>query len=186
MTTADGERSGTGRRVLVAYGSRRGSTREIAEEVGTALEEDGFQVSVFPAAQVHDVTRYDAVVLGGALYMYRWHREARRFARCHALALSGRPVWLFSSGSLDHTADEREIPPVPSAARAARRLDARGHTTFGGRLGPDSPGRLARGMVARGTAGDYRNLEQIRTWAHGIASLLDKEPPTEGKERTPR
>lgn len=88
-------------RVLVAYGSRRGSTAEIARWIGDVLHGLGLEAEVAEAATVRDVTAYDAVVLGGALYAGRWHKDARRFARRHATALSGRPVWLFSSGRLD-------------------------------------------------------------------------------------
>ncbi|MFD1657459.1 Acg family FMN-binding oxidoreductase [Streptomyces caeni] len=33
-------------------------------------------------------------------------------------ALAGRPLWLFSSGPLDTSASERDIPPVPAVRRA--------------------------------------------------------------------
>jgi menaquinone-dependent protoporphyrinogen oxidase len=165
-------------RVLVAYGSRRGGTHGIAEDVAATLREDGCAVTLLPAARVGTVEPYDAVVLGGALYTYRWHKDARRFARRHARALAGRPVWLFSSGPLDHSAEEREIPPVRSAARAARRLHARGHTTFGGRLNADASGRIARSMAERGLEGDYRDPKHIHAWAHGIAAELADQTGT--------
>ncbi|TDT97353.1 menaquinone-dependent protoporphyrinogen oxidase [Streptomyces sp. 846.5] len=176
MTTASSEHDFGPRRVLVAYGTRHGSTRAIADLIGATLVEDGCKAEVLPAGQVRDVNGFDAVVLGGALYASQWHRDARRFARRHGRSLHGRPVWLFSSGPLDDSANQREIPPVPGAVRAARRLQARGHTTFGGRLAPDASGYLARALARRGAAGDYQDAEQISTWAHGIAAQLEKEP----------
>lgn len=166
---------GATQRILVAYATKRGSTREIAEELASVLEKEGCTVTVSPAGTVQDVVPYDAVVLGGCVYLYRWHRDARRFARTHAAALAGRPVWLFSSGPLDDSATREEIPPGPDAARAATQLRARGHATFGGRLEPGTPGRLARSMASRGAAGDYRDMEQVRTWARGIAHQLREE-----------
>jgi menaquinone-dependent protoporphyrinogen oxidase len=90
----------------------------------------------------------------------RWHRDARHFVRRYRDALSERPVWLFSSGPLDRSAEERDIAPVRSVARATRRIGARGHVTFGGRLTPDPGGRIATGM-AKKSAGDFRNREQV-------------------------
>ncbi|NNJ48591.1 MAG: hypothetical protein HKP18_12260, partial [Acidimicrobiia bacterium] len=55
-------------RVLVAYGSKMGGTKGLAEMVGTELEANGFQVDVMPARAVADLTPYGAVILGGALY----------------------------------------------------------------------------------------------------------------------
>jgi menaquinone-dependent protoporphyrinogen oxidase len=160
------------RSVLVAYGTTNGSTAEIAEAIGAALREDGFRVDVAPAADVEDVFRYQAVLLGGAVYLGRWHPDARHFARRYCTALRGRPVWLFSSGPIGRPAAEQEIPPVPGAARAMRRLWARGHATFGGRITEETKGWIARTAVQQGRGGDFRDFGRIREWAHAVAAEL--------------
>ena len=165
-------------RVLVAYGSKRGSTAEIAGWIGDTLRGQGLDTEVADAGSVRDVTDYDAVVLGGALYEGRWHKEARRFARRHAAALSGRPVWLFSSGPLDRSADETEIPPVPQAARASAALHAVGHRTFGGRLARDAKGFITA-RIAERTGGDYRDPERVRAWARQVAEQVATTHGTE-------
>ncbi|WP_063836928.1 flavodoxin domain-containing protein [Phaeacidiphilus oryzae] len=164
-----------GGRILVAYGTRRGGTRGIAVELGEAFREDGLAVDVLPATVVGELKAYDAVVLGGALYMYRWHRDARRFARRHSAELRRMPVWIFSSGPLDRSAEEKDIPPIAGVLRIMSRLHARGHRTFGGRLNSEDAGRIGRNMARRGVEGDYRNPEQIRAWGHEIARTLAKE-----------
>ena len=78
-------------RVLVAYGTKNGSTAEIADVIADALKEAGLRSETRPAAAARDVTEYDAVVLGGALYAGRWHRDAVRFARRHEHSLAERP-----------------------------------------------------------------------------------------------
>ncbi|MEV8093111.1 flavodoxin domain-containing protein [Kitasatospora sp. NPDC085879] len=160
------------RKVLVAYGSKHGATAGIAAEIGITLRQDGFDAAVLPAGEVRDVSPYDAVILGGSLYAGHWHRDAVRCAHRNADALNERPVWLFSSGPIDSTAEREDLLPVPGAAREMERLHARGHVTFGGRMAPDTPGLLARLMVRRGTSGDYRNAEQIRAWTHQVAGEL--------------
>ena len=126
-------------RVLVAYGSKMGGTAGIAELIGDALTDAGFQADVRPVAEVSHLDRYDVVVIGAALYTGHWHRQARRFVRRHTGALRERPVWLFSSGPLNGSAVEG-IPPVPQVEELARRIGARGHVTFGGRLPADAKG----------------------------------------------
>jgi menaquinone-dependent protoporphyrinogen oxidase len=160
-------------RVLVAYGSERGSTAEIAGALGDELTRAGLPADVRPAEAVLDVRPYGAVILGGALYMGRWHPAARRFARKYHGALRGMPVWLFSSGPLDGTADEREIPPVRFVAGLAADIRARGHATFGGRLAPDAKGFMAATM-AKKMAGDFRNWDRIREWARRVARELER------------
>src|SRR5690348_14057868 len=97
-------------KVLVAYGTKNGSTGGIADMIAAELTAAGLAAQAWPAAEIRSVDGYDAVILGGALYAGRWHRDARSFARRYATALRGRPVWVFSSGPLGNSADAREIP----------------------------------------------------------------------------
>ena len=157
-------------RVLVAYGSRMGGTRGIAELVGDALTDAGFQVDVRPAPEVSGLDPYDAVVIGGALYTGHWHRQARRFIKRHTGVLRERPVWVFSSGPLNGSAAE-EIPPVPQVQELLDRIGTRGHITFGGRLPADAKGFPASAM-AKTHAGDWRDPERIRGWAADVAMEL--------------
>jgi menaquinone-dependent protoporphyrinogen oxidase len=159
--------------VLVAYGSKMGGTAGIAEMLGEALATHGVSAEVRPAREVEDLAPYRAVVLGGALYAFRWHRDARRFVRRHGPALRERPLWLFSSGPLDGSATERPIPPVRFVAGAARRLGARGHATFGGRIAPDAKGFPAS-VLAKGSAGDWRDPAHIAGWGREIAVALSR------------
>jgi menaquinone-dependent protoporphyrinogen oxidase len=69
--------------VLVAYATKHGSTGEIAEAIGETLEEADLIVDVRPAREVRDLTPYDAVVLGSALYSAHWQRDANRFVKAH-------------------------------------------------------------------------------------------------------
>lgn len=172
-------------RILVAYASRRGSTAEIAQWIGAALRagdggSDGdVRVDVRDAGQAGDPASYDAVVLGSALYAGRWCRPARRFARRNQHTLMHMPVWLFSSGPLDHTADDGTLPPPRAVARLAERFDASGVVTFGGALHPGTRGRLARAMAEQ-RGGDFRDRDQVRRWALEIGAALAAARGTAG------
>ncbi|MFG3257582.1 flavodoxin domain-containing protein [Streptomyces sp. NPDC048172] len=158
--------------VLVAYGSRNNSTAEIAEWIAEALRSTGCEAVAKPAASVRAPGEYDAVVLGGALYAGRWHRDATRFAHRHARALRDKPVWLFSSGPLDSSAAERDIPATRQVRHAAHRLNARAHATFGGRLADGAQGWLARRILASGKGGDFRDRDHITAWATAVGREL--------------
>ena len=86
--------------VLVAYATRHGATAGIAERIAVGLCHSGVTAQALPVTAVHDVRAYDAVVLGGAAYLFHWHKDATDFARSYRVALRERPVWLFSSGPL--------------------------------------------------------------------------------------
>jgi menaquinone-dependent protoporphyrinogen oxidase len=165
--------------ILVTYGSKRGGTAEVAHRIAEMLRERGFVVECCAAASVRDVDRYGAVIVGGALYMMRWVREARRFVARHATALRARPVWMFSSGPLDDSANQRELEAVPTVQRLLAHVGARGHVTFGGRLTADATGLFASAM-AKKMAGDWRDWTRVDAWAGSIATALAAEPPASG------
>jgi len=161
--------------VLVTYGSKRGGTEEIALAIADALRADGFAVTCLRASEVRELRTFDAVVIGGALYAGRWVREAHRFVVRHAKALCALPVWMFSSGPLDDSAQQRELAPTRSVAALMARVGARGHATFGGRLAADATGFPAAAM-ARTHAGDWRAWSQVTAWAATLARALREAP----------
>jgi menaquinone-dependent protoporphyrinogen oxidase len=136
-----------------------------------ALRAKDIEVDVLPPDRVRSLDSYDAVIVGGALYASRWHRAARRFVRRHAKELRKRPTYFFSSGPLDDSAAQNDIPPVKGVGALMERTGARGHITFGGRLSPDAAGFPARAMV-KTKAGDWRNTTQVRHWARTVAAQL--------------
>ncbi|WP_328972013.1 flavodoxin domain-containing protein [Streptomyces sp. NBC_00239] len=144
------------KRVLVAYGTKHGATAGIAEQIGKTLREDGL----------------DAVVLGGSLYAGHWSSKAKHCAERNAESLRHRPVWMFSSGPLDRSAEEDDIPPVSAVAREMQLIGAREHMTFGGSITAHTPGFLAKALLHEGKGGDFRNPERIQNWAHHISAEL--------------
>src|SRR3954452_10566893 len=101
------------RRVLVAYASEHGSTREIAERIARTLGDDGMNVELRDASDVEDLAGYDAVVVGSAVYMGRWRGSAKRLVKRHERELAERDPWLFSSGPVGE-------PPAEGDERAYR------------------------------------------------------------------
>jgi menaquinone-dependent protoporphyrinogen oxidase len=147
-----------------------GGTAGLAEMIGDSLWSHDVAADVWPVAVVPSLAPYDAVIVGGALYNSRWHRDAQRFVKRHSRELRALPVWLFSSGPLG-TEQHSDIPPVRGVARLMGLIGARGHETFGGRLVPDPPGFLAPAMV-KTWEGDWRDLDQVERWVAEIVTEL--------------
>jgi menaquinone-dependent protoporphyrinogen oxidase len=167
-------------RVLVTWGSKRGGTEGIGRILAEALRRDGIDVEAAPADRARP-DGFDAVIVGGALYANRWHRAARRFVRRHLKALRRVPVWFFSSGPLDDSADRDAIEVTGQVAALMARVGAIDHVTFGGRLERDAPGFAARAM-AKEHGGDWRNPARIRAWADQLAAALPTARPEEPVE----
>jgi menaquinone-dependent protoporphyrinogen oxidase len=163
-------------RVLVTWGSKHGGTEGIGRLLAEALEGHGFEVVAAPVAGVGKLGEFDAAIVGGAIYANRWARSARRFVDRHVGELRKIPVWFFSSGPLDDSADRKEIPPPTEVAVLAERVGAKDHVTFGGRLEPDVKGFPASAM-AKTRSGDWRNPDQMRAWATELANALPDALP---------
>lgn len=177
--------------VLVAYATRHGATAGIAEHIAVTLTGRGLPAEARPVDEVDSLDRYDAVVLGGAAYMFHWLKPAVRFATRHRAELSSRPVWLFSSGPLGTDRVDAEGDDVLQASRPkefdelTRLLEPRGEQVFFGAYDPEAPPiglaeRLTRHMPAARESfptGDFRDWEAISAWAEQIAEDLGGEPP---------
>ncbi|MEU6849430.1 flavodoxin domain-containing protein [Actinacidiphila alni] len=159
-------------RVLVVYGTKNGSTAEIAEWTAEALRDRGVEADARSAADDPDPGSYDAVIVGAGLYAGRWRRDAARFVRRHQKQLGRQPVWLFSSGPLDDSAAVGDLPAPAGVVRLADRIDARTHIIFGGRLNDGARGFIARQILRQGRGGDFRDRARIREWAHAVADEL--------------
>ena len=164
------------RKVLVAYASKMGATADIAEAIGDELRSHGHDVDVLDVAQVRTIEPYDAVVLGSAIYIRRWRRDAVRFLRSNVDELRKRQVWLFHSGPVGPDKDQEQAMP-PAVRRLAREIGATPAVTFAGRLEPaTAKGFLAR-RLAKGTlSGDSRDWPKIRAWAADLSTAIGTTP----------
>ena len=165
--------------VLVAYATKYGATAEIAERIGQVLRQQGLRADVLPADRVSDLTSYQAVVLGSAVYIFRWRKEAARFLRANERALAERPVWLFSSGPTEQgdPVQATEGWRLPKALQPiAERIHARDMAVFHGALDPQRMNLIERWMIknVKAPVGDFRDWDAIASWAAAIADALKK------------
>lgn len=162
-------------KVLVASQTQHGATREIADLIGATIAGRGIETDIRDVENIADVSEYDAVVLGSAVYMGSWMKPARAFVERHADELSARPTWLFSSGPIgDPPKDGREPVKVDDLLAASH---ARGHRLFGGRMERSRLGMFERAVahVVRAPEGDFRDWGEIEDWAAGIADELEAQ-----------
>jgi len=182
-------------KVLVAYASKTGYTKGIAEFVGEKLRERGIQADAQEVEAVGNVGEYDAYVIGSAVYMFHWAKEAQQFVSRNRTVLASRPVWLFSSGPVgtkptnakgqDLLAVEVSGPKEIEELRES--IKPRDHRVFfGGIDGTRLTGTmgLAYRMVRRSQAaresmpeGDFRDWKEIEAWANSIADALEARAP---------
>ena len=166
--------------VLVGYATRYGSTQEVAEAVATTLRECGLAVDIQPMRKVRTLAGYSAVVLGAPLFMFRWHKDARRFLSRHRKALTERPVAVFALGPTHDPYDEEEWQD--SRAQRDKALAKFPWLTpvalemFGGKYDPAKLGFPIKLFVGKERASDLRDWTAIRVWASNLAAKLEPAP----------
>jgi menaquinone-dependent protoporphyrinogen oxidase len=164
-------------KVLVTTATRHGSTQEIAALIARVLRLHGMDTVELPAADVVDMSGYDAVVLGSAVYAGHWLAPATSLvSRCQA-QLADVPVWLFSSGPVGFPLTPAKAEDMTGVVGAIGAIE---HRLFAGKLDRSELGRLERAMVrlVRAPEGDYRDFGEVSHWAVAIAETLTRAAQT--------
>jgi menaquinone-dependent protoporphyrinogen oxidase len=161
--------------VIIVVGSKHGSTRAIAEAVGDELRIRSVDVTLADAdGETKNISLdgYDAAVIGSAVYIGHWMKDARAFLDANRESLRKMPVWLFSSGPLG---DGSKQPDDLADVRAfADDVQARDHHIFAGKLDKADLSLAERAAVRMVHApyGDAREWAKVRAWAKSIAADL--------------
>ncbi len=163
-------------KVLVAYASTYGSTREVAEAVAATLRGHELAVDLQEARDVQSLQGFHAVVLGAPLYMFHLHKDALRFLSRHQKALAGGlPIAVFAGGPFGSGNGnewqevrkqlDQELAKFPWLKPVAVEV-------IGGKFDPSTL-RLPWNLVPalrRMPPSDLRDWEAIRRWATTLAA----------------
>jgi menaquinone-dependent protoporphyrinogen oxidase len=175
------------KRVLVAYATKYGATTEIAEKIGQVLRQAGLPTDVLPADRVGDLSAYKAVVLGSAVYIGRWRKEAVKFIKANETVLAEQLVWLFSSGPTGE-GDPVELMQgwrFPGKLQPiADRIGPRDIAVFHGAADLGKLNFIEKWMLknVKAPAGDFRDWEAITSWATDIAAVLKEASLAQGTQ----
>jgi menaquinone-dependent protoporphyrinogen oxidase len=83
-----------GRRVLVVYATKYGSTAQVAETVAEELRAAGCQAEARAVGDAASAAGFDAVVVGGPM-IFGWHKEALKWVKAGHDGLAAVPVAYF-------------------------------------------------------------------------------------------
>ena len=150
-------------KTLVTAASRHGSTSEIADFLAKSLRESGMDADRRHPDDVLELTEYDTIVLGSAIYMGHWMKDAEEFTKRFSDALRLRQVWLFSSGPIGSGESTTGVPS--DIATLMEKTGAVEHKSFAGRLDREGLGfgeRVAV-RVVHAPEGDFRDWASVRS-----------------------
>jgi menaquinone-dependent protoporphyrinogen oxidase len=167
--------------VLVAFATKYGSTKEVAEAVAGGLRENGLATDLLPMSKVRSLEPYGAVVLGAPIYLGSWHADFRKFLAKHQEALLRRPPVIFTLGPMH--SDPKEWQGVRSQLEQELAkyswLKPSAVELFGGKYDPAKlriPDSLLEALPASPLHGmpasDARDWNAIRAWSHNLAAQI--------------
>jgi menaquinone-dependent protoporphyrinogen oxidase len=162
-------------KILVAYASKHGSTAEIAQSIGQTLRENHHEVDVLSVEDVKQIEKYQALILGSAVYSGRWMKEAVSFLRTHQF--NELPIYLFSSGPIGN-AEPHELLDgytIPELVKdLTKDLNLCDVQIFHGKIDLRKLS-LAELMLFKSVgaqSGDFRRWDAIKLWAQHVSDKL--------------
>jgi menaquinone-dependent protoporphyrinogen oxidase len=173
-------------KVLVCYGTRYGSTAEVAAEIGKTIQESGVTTDVadLKKSKIEPVG-YDLVVIGSGIQAGKWTKEPLEFITRHRAALAETKVALFvvcaSAGSPDKC-DFAQAEYLDKIAASFPALNVVSTGLFGGVFDLkkySAPVRMiVKSIVKKQTPDgkvpekiDMRDWDKVRAWAKSVADL---------------
>ena len=166
-------------KILVTYATKHGATEEIANKIGEILRQAGLLTDVYPVKNVKNLAAYNAVILGSAVYIGSWRKEAVQFLKANQQALAARAVWLFSSGP---TGEGEPIELLkgwrfpPAQQSLVESIHPRNIAVFHGNLDEKKLNAFEKWLTknVKAQTGDFRDWNAVTAWAISIADALQK------------
>jgi len=168
-------------KILIAYATKHQSTAEIASKIAEEVGTKKLDIDLMPVGTVINPQKYDAFIIGSAVYMGQWMNSAADFLITYEKLLTERPTWLFSSGPTGEGDPTKLLKGFTFPAvltDLAQRISPEDIVLFHGKLTTDDIGWGERIIIktVRAPIGDYRNWDTIAEWGKSIqSSLLKKE-----------
>jgi menaquinone-dependent protoporphyrinogen oxidase len=159
------------KRVLITYASKYGSTGGVADAIGKELCTKEVATDVLLIKNVSDISSYQAVVIGSAIYMGKWMSEAADFVKTNKDILRQVPVAYFlACMTLSHPTVEKRakvLSYMDPIIKAVPEIKPVGIGTFAGALDYSNLSWLNKKILKSKETpeGDFRDWNAIRAWA---------------------
>ncbi len=186
---------------LIVYASTHGHTARIAGELSQRLSRAGHGIDLVTVVDASglDLTRFDAIVVGGSIRHGRHHARLTAFVRANRAQISAARGFFFSVSAIARKATKRTPQGNPYVAPFLARTGwtPDGIAVFAGKIDYPQYGffdatvirlimKLTGGPTDPATATEFTDWAAVDAFASVIANALAPETVTPVAQPTPR
>lgn len=98
-------------KILILHASKKGQTEKIAHFIAESVQNHGHQTTIFPVNRIPDdfsTDAYDAVIIGGPIYIGRYPSYLQEFVTTHRDWLNRVPSAFFTVCMAIHSKNSQE------------------------------------------------------------------------------
>jgi len=164
--------------VLIAYTTKYGSTREVAQRIGSVFNEEGMGADVRDVKEIKKMDGYKAVILGGPIVMNKLRPAVIKLAHKYRNFLQKVPVAYFTLGVTMKTDNlENRVQATRYLDDLCKIREPVSLGLFAGKVDYSRIGPLFRWSFQKDTSGmlnegDFRDWNVIEQWARNLVKLL--------------
>lgn len=177
-------------KVLIVYGTRYGTATEIAEKICLVMESEGLKVDVKDARSLKNfnISPYQLVVVGSGIKMGKWTKKSLKFLKDNRKELASKMVAIFVTCGAANTEKNRAEGQEKYLNQVAEKYllnEPMATGLFGSKFDPSAKHGLMYNFTMKAIKKDlekqgidtsqtidYRDWEQIRAWARGLAEMV--------------
>lgn len=185
------------KKVLIAYGTRYGSTEEISQEIAKTLKEKGLEPEFLNLGKIKSkswpqLDDFDGFIIGTSLKINSWKKEVKSFLDKNKLELKNenKKLGVFTCGAYAIGEPTEAKEDIAKRLTKNYEFEADIYNAFGGILdfSEDSKvgktGKLALKLAAKGMSAekglqfdmdgrnDFRDWDKIRSFAENFVDKL--------------
>jgi len=182
------------KKTIILYGSRYGSTEDVAVKIGEILKESGIYINVYNLKEIikdkqFNLNDYNGVLLGTGIYAGQWAKSAKKFLKIYSEKVKERnqPCGIFIL--CGEASDTSKIPELKKR-HVEDKLNKYGlksqlFDVFGGVLDLSEETRMGKfeqkiikminkkdPNVKLGQRNDFRDWQQIEKFALSWSNLI--------------
>ena len=163
-------------KVLIAYTTKTGTTKEISNEIANVFKEKGIEADVLSISEIKSLDEYTAVVVGSPVNAMRILPEAIKFVKDNQESLKKIPTAYFNVSYMLDLGREFVKKKIRTSLNSISKIVEPVKTgLFGGKVDSKLPG-FARVLfgVKKGAPVDVRDSQKVRKWAEELYVSINK------------